>query len=102
MNNRSDLITYFSPVSPSTPTLTSSNSASPLPNGTTVTLTCNTTSPGSVTYTFYKWGQEVPGSGPGSRYQVKRCNSSYTCTARINGVQSEHSNVIPLKFIGKF
>ena len=76
---------------------------STLETGTPVTLTCHTTSQGHVTYKFFLNGKEIRHSDRGTSYVVTHGggNSSYTCTATINGVQSTASSPLSIKAVGK-
>ena len=91
-------------VVPKTPTLTAKPSASVVKSGSQVTLTCKTSSSGSVSYKFYNNSQEIPHTS-GSSYTVSSSVSTvvtnYTCRAAISGAQSAHSRQYQLKFLGE-
>ena len=94
----------ISSVSPKTPTLISSNTGSTLETGTTVTLTCATTSTGQATYKFSVNGTVKRDFDQASSYDAPNTAGikSITCTAKVNGVESAPSSVTVLKFVGKF
>ena len=101
--NNSTFLSQSSPVPPKTPTLTSSASGI-LQTGTTVTLTCKTTSPGTATYKFYKNNSDIhvsSSSGRSGSYVVPStagAQNSFTCKAIISGVSSAASSSVTLKF----
>ena len=104
-SNKTFLLQSWS-VPPKTPSLTSSASGIQQ-TGTKVTLTCKTTSPGSVTYKFYKSNSEIhisSSSGRSGSYVVPDTagQNSFTCKAIISGVTSAASSSVSLKLVGKW
>ena len=99
---------FFLSVLPKPPTLTSSANSSVQPTGTKVTLTCKTTSSGSVSYKFYKNDMEIEDIGNSGRtgsYVIPSTDgktNSFTCKTVINGVTSAASSAVSVGFTGKF
>ena len=96
---------YPSPVLPKTPTLTSSTTAPLLVSGSKVTLTCATSSHGSVSYKFLLNGKDIPHTS-GNTYTVPSTatanSNSYTCKATISGAESVPSAEVKVKFVGEW
>ena len=93
------------PVLPKKPSLKSSQSASTLLTGTKMTLTCATSSHGTVSYRFLLNNKEVY-HGSHNIYTVPSntatANSnSYTCKATISGAESVASGDVKVKFVGE-
>ena len=97
---------YNVSVIPEKPTLTSGTpSASSVPVGTLVTLICATSSQGSASYTFLVNNHRVAESSGSYTYTASASDNGqtvrFTCTATVNGVVSEPSDVYSILVTGQ-
>ena len=91
-------------VRPVTPTLTPSPSETTIESGTSLTLTCATTSTGTITYIFKKDGTAVQTSAAAT-YTIPSPTTSdtaaYLCVAQITAVDSHDSGTHSLTVVGE-
>ena len=94
-------------MTPKTPSLTASPSELTLSTGSKVTLTCATSSHGSVSYKFLLNVKDIPhASGSSNTYtvpsKVTTSINSYTCKVTISGAESLPSTDHKVEFVGEF
>ena len=70
-----------------------------------MTLTCKTSSPGSVSYKFFVNGSKNVYSGSSGGYVIPSTGgeqNTFTCKTIISGVTSAPSSAVNITFVGEF